>query len=156
MIYRGLAFLVDIRGRTAKRITIYAALPSIADSSCQLFIHSSHVHLFWVAAASSLIISISILCADQPGITAASVRSSPHLCLVLPGMAAASCLPAVWCSLFHHVSVYIPGIAAVNCQILFIFQVSAAIYQILSGRTMCVVFPGKAAASSCSFHIRNM
>jgi hypothetical protein len=68
-------------------------------------IHSSHVHLFRVAAASSLIISISILCADQPGITAASVRSSTHLCLVLPGMAAASCLPAVWSSQFHHVCV---------------------------------------------------
>ena len=105
MIYRGLDFLVDIRGGTAKRITIYAALPSIADSSCQLYIHSSHVHLFWIAAASSLIISISILCADQPGITAASVKSSTHLCLVLPGMAAASCLSAVLSSLFHHVCV---------------------------------------------------
>jgi hypothetical protein len=142
MIYRGLGFLVDIRGGTAKQITIYAALPSIADSSCQLsdnliFIH--HMQLFRVAAVSSLIISISILCADQPGITAASVRSSTHLCLVLPGMAAASCLLAVWSSLFHHVCVssrysscqlpdplYIPSIAAAGCLILSIFTICAA------------------------------
>ncbi len=76
MIYRGLGFLVDIRGGTAKRICLPAVWSSLFHhvcvssrySSCQLFFpYSQYVRLFQVwAAASCLILSIFTICAALP------------------------------------------------------------------------------------------